>query len=81
MKKQNKELSLNIPFDVEYTIRFTGRSQADGVKTMTSQMVRDKIIYLLDEMVKDGHIRDYQVSVVKNNIKEAEATIRKSKQE
>lgn len=74
-----KRKPLDEPFDVEYTISFSGRTISDGVPTTTTPMIRDKIIYLLEDCLAKGFIRDYHVSAQINNIETAKAVLRKSK--
>lgn len=59
---------LDLPFNVAYTISFSGRTVSDGVPTTTSQMIRDKLIYLLEDCLAKGYIHDYTISAVINNI-------------
>lgn len=69
------------PFDVTYELSFSGRTKSDGELTVTAQMIRDKLLHILDEMQEQGHIREYRVSVVRNNIKEADKVIKRSKEQ
>lgn len=64
-----KRIKLNDPFDVTYSITFSGKTISDGVPTSTTQMIRDKIIYLLEDCISKGYINDYQISAERNNKK------------
>jgi hypothetical protein len=79
MKKTS--LRINNPFDVTYELSFSGRTKSDGEFTVTAQMVRDKLLHILDEMQEQGHIREYRVSVVRNNIEEANKVVKRSKEQ
>lgn len=70
---------MNLPFDVTYHITFQGKTQGDGVPTVTSAMIRDKIIAVLDEMIHKKYISEYSISAELNNIKEAKKVIKRNK--
>lgn len=70
---------INKPFDVTYTISFSGRTIADGVPTTTTPMIRDKIIYLLEDCIAKGFIRDYTITAELNNLKVARKTLAKAR--
>lgn len=76
MKKQPR---INIPFDVTYTISFSGRSKSDGLKTITPQIIRDKLLAVLEDLIAQEYIREYTISVERNNIQEAKKTLKKNK--
>lgn len=68
------------PFDMSYTITFSGVTVGDGKPTTTTQMIHDKLLYVLEKLLLEGNIRDFQISVQRNNIVEAHKTIAKSKE-
>ncbi|MBX4188376.1 MAG: hypothetical protein KW793_04580 [Candidatus Doudnabacteria bacterium] len=74
-----KKYKINKPFDVTYNISFSGRTKADGIQTVTAQIIRDKIVYLLEDMIAEGHIRDYTISATLNNIEESKRVLKKSR--
>jgi hypothetical protein len=78
MNKRARRTS-EIPFDVTYRITFSGKTYRDGKRTMTAQMIRDKVIYLLEDMINHGYIRDYSISAMLNNIEQAKQVIKRSK--
>lgn len=65
MKK--KRTPLNIPFDVSYTISFSGRTMSDGKPTTTTQMIKDRIIETLEICISKGYIQDYTISAQIND--------------
>lgn len=76
-----KKSHINKPFDITYTITFSGRTISDGIPTTTTPMIKDKIIYLLEECIAKGWIRDYSLSAETNNIEKAINTLKKAKEE
>jgi hypothetical protein len=70
---------LDFPFDVSYTVSFSGRTVSDGVPTTTTQMIRDKLIYLLEDCISKGYIKEYTISAVVNNIKPTKRVADKAK--
>lgn len=56
-----KKPRLDIPYNVSYTISFAGRTKSDGYLTVTSMIIRDKIIAVLEEMLLKGFIESYEV--------------------
>lgn len=71
---------LDDPFDVTYELSFSGRTKSDGELTVTAQMIRDKLLHILSDMQVQGHIREYRVSVVRNNLAEAHKIVKRSKE-
>lgn len=80
MKKKYEESSIfkSGAFDVSYTISFSGMINPDG-EVVTPQMVRDKILYTLEKLIMEGYIREFSVTVVRNNLKEAYTVLEKNK--
>lgn len=78
MIKERKKL--NTAFDVTYNISFSGRTKGDGEMTVTSQMVRDKILGVLELMILQGFITEYTMSAEFNNIQQAKHILKKNKE-
>lgn len=80
MKKKYEESSIfkSGAFDVSYTISFSGITNPSHTDLVTPQMVRDKIIYSLEKLMMEGRIREFSISIIRNNLKEAYSTLKKS---
>lgn len=75
---ENSSIFKSGAFDVSYTINFSGIVNPEG-DVVTPQMVRDKIMYTLEKLIMEGYIREFSVTVVRNNLKEAYTVLAKNK--
>lgn len=60
---------INQPFSVSYTISFKGRTKSNGVKTITAEMIKDKMLNVLVDYLHEGHLEEWTVSAQLNHIK------------
>lgn len=68
------------PFNVQYNISFSGITKIDGVVTVTSGMIRDKLLEVLEKALVNGSISQYRMSAEVNLIQEVK-TKKKMKRE
>lgn len=54
-------------FSATYIIRIKGVTEGDGKKTVTAQMMRDKIMQVLQEMWVLGHVTGAGIEEVDEN--------------
>lgn len=68
------------PFSVEYEISFSGLTKIDGVVTVTSGMIRDKILEVLEKALMEGQITQYRMSAEINLIQEARSRAKRKRE-
>lgn len=72
-------MKIDVPFDVTYTISFSGRTQIDGTVTVTPAMMVDEVKHLLEKNLAKGYIGGFTISVSRNNIAEAKKVLARSR--
>lgn len=67
------------PFDISIDARMLGRTQHDGeIFISTGGIIFDGVKGLLEQMKKKGQIKEYSITV-KDNLADAEKTIKRNK--
>ena len=59
---------------MSYTVRFQGITKGEGGKgdIVTAQMIRDQLIYILDEQIANKYLLYFSISYEHDNMKKSE---------